>query len=155
MMFQVIPSVVLDLGLDKIDPYARFGLSIGAYPLVKYKETQVRNNITYEYQGKYTGSIPLGYSAAVGVKFNLNDNFSLFGEFDCNGINYSPKKYKITKYTENGVDRLSTLTVRQQETDYVKNYDAKQTSAGSPKQELKITFPFSNFEINIGAVYRF
>lgn len=155
MMLQVIPSVVLDLGLDKIDPYARFGLTIGAFPQIKYKETAVRNNDTYEYVGKYTGNIPLGYSAAVGVKYNLNDNFSLYGEFDCNGINYSPKKYKLTKYTVNDVDELSTLTVRQSETDFVKSYDVLQHYDGGPAKKLRQTFPFSNFEINIGAIYRF
>ena len=155
MLLQVIPSVVLDLGLDKVDPYARFGLVIGAYPLIKYKETDVRNGDTYEYVGKYIGNIPLGFSAAAGVKYNLNDHLSLYGEFDCNGINYSPKKYKLTKYTVNGVDMLSTLPLRQTETDFVKSYDGSQTSNTSPKQQLKQTFPFSNFEINIGAAYRF
>lgn len=155
MMLQVIPSVVLDLGLDKIDPYARFGLSIGAFPQVMYKFTEVRNGNIYDFAGKYSGNVPLGYSAAVGVKYNLNDHLSLFGEFDCNGINYSPKKFKLTKYTENDVDKLSTLPLRQTETDFVKSYDASQSSAGSPRQQLRQTFPFSNFEINIGATFRF
>lgn len=155
MMLQVIPSVVLDLGLDKIDPYARFGLSIGAFTQVTNKITEVRNSNTSNFVGKYSGNIPLGYSAALGVKFNLNDHLSLFGEFDCNGINYSPKKYKLTTYTENSVDKLSTLSLRQTETDFVKSYDASQSSAGSPRQQLRQTFPFSNFEINIGATFRF
>jgi Outer membrane protein beta-barrel domain len=155
MMLQVIPSVVLDLGLDKIDPYARFGMSIGAFPQVMLKKTEVQNGNTYEYMGKYIGNVPLGFSAAVGVKYNLNDNFSLFGEFDCNGINYSPKKYKLTKYSVNGVDALSTLPVSQTETDFVKSYDQTQNTPGSPTKQLKQIFPFSNFELNIGVTYRF
>ncbi len=155
MLFQVIPSFVLDLGFDKIDPYARFGLIIGAYPQINYKKTETQGNDTYDYVGKYMGNVPLGYSAAAGVKLNLNDHFSLFGEFDCNGLNYSPKKYKLTKYTVNGVDELSTLTTSQKEIDFVKSYDAMQTSTDSPSKQLKQSFPFSNFEINIGAQYKF
>jgi len=89
------------------------------------------------------------------VKYNLNDHLNLYGEFDCNGINYSPKKYKLTKYSENGVDELSTLPLRQTETDFVKSYDASQTDPDVPKKQLKQSFPFSNFEINIGVAYRF
>jgi hypothetical protein len=155
MMLQVIPSVVLDLGFDKIDPYARFGMSIGAFPQIMLKKTEVQGNNTYEYVGKYKGNVPLGFSAAVGVKYNLNEHFGLFGEFDCNGINYSPKKYILTKYTENNIDKLSTLPLSQTEIDFVKSYDAKLNTNDSPTKQLKQTFPFSNFEINIGATYRF
>ena len=156
MILQVIPSVVLDLGLDKIDPYARFGMSIGAFPQVMLKKTEVYGGNTYEYVGKYMGNVPLGFSAALGVTYNLNEKFSLYGEFDCNGINYSPKKYKLTKYSVNGVDELSTLPLRQTEIDFVKSFDASQsTSNDSPSKQLRQTFPFSNFEINIGASYRF
>ncbi len=156
MILQVIPSLVLDLGLEKIDPYARFGMIIGAYPLVKVKETEIRNGDTYEYTGKYMGNVPLGYSAAVGVKYNLTDHLSLFGEFDCNGINYTPKKYKLTKYSVNGVDQFSSLTLKQKEIDFVKSFDANQNIPDdSPSKQLKHSFPFSNFEINIGASWKF
>jgi hypothetical protein len=156
MMLQVIPSLVLDLGLRKIDPYARFGLIIGAYPLIKNQRTEIHNGDTYEYSGKYTGNIPLGYSAAAGVKVSLKKNFSLFGEFECNGINYTPKTYKMIKYSVNGVDLLSTLPLKATQIDYVKNYDALViTSDDTPMKQLRTSFPFSNFEINIGAVYKF
>jgi hypothetical protein len=155
MILQIIPAVVLDLGLDKIDPYARFGMSIGVFPQISLKETEVRNNNTYDYTGKYVGGLPIGYSAAVGVKFKLNEKFGLYGEFDCNGINYTPNKYKMTKYSVNGVDRLADLPLSQTEIDFVKSYDASKTSTDTPSKQLKQTFPFSNFEINIGAAYKF
>lgn len=155
MIFQVIPSVVLDLGMDKIDPYARFGMPIGVYPLVKLKETEVRNGTTYDYTGKYMGNVPLGYSAALGVNFKLEKGFSLYGEVECNGLNYTPKKYKLLTYKVNGVDQFSTLPKSQTEIDFVKSYDALQTSTDSPSKQLKQTFPFSNFAINVGAKFRF
>jgi hypothetical protein len=155
-LLQLTPSFVLDLGLDKVDPYARFGLSIGVFPQILYKETDVSVTATTSYVGKYMGNVPLGYSAAAGVKYKLDNHFSLFGEFDCNGLNYSPTKYKLTKYTVNGMDELSTLSTRDKEIDFVKSYDASQTiSSDSPNKQLRQSFPFSNFEINIGAQYRF
>ena len=65
MLLQVIPSVVLDLGFDKIDPYARFGLIIGAYPQITYKKTETSGNDTYNYEGKYIGNVPLGFRQLV------------------------------------------------------------------------------------------
>jgi len=156
MMFQIIPSIVFDLDLATIDPYTRFGMIIGAAPEIKLKETDVSNHNTYYYEGKYVGNVPLGYSAAIGVKYKFTDNLSIFGELECNGINYTPKKYLLTKYTVNGVNEFSSLTTKDKETDFVKSYDASQSiPAGSPQKQLKQTYPFSNFEINIGVMYRF
>jgi hypothetical protein len=156
MIFEVIPSVVFDLNLGKVDPYARFGMIIGAYPLINLKETEIQNGTTFEYTGKYMGNVPLGFSAAAGVKYNLTDHLGIYGEFTCNGINYTPKEYKLTKYTVNGIDEYSTLTNKQKYIDFVKSYDASQTIPDdSHAKQLKQTFPFSNFEINIGASWRF
>jgi hypothetical protein len=156
MILGIVPGIVLDLGMEKIDPYARFGMIIGAYPLVTLRETEVRNGDTYDYTGKYLGNVPLGFEAAIGVRYNLSNHFSLFSEFDCNGINYTPKKYKLTKYSVNGVDELSTLTTKQKNIDFVKTYDAMQTIPDdSPDKQLKLSFPFSNFELNVGARWRF
>ncbi|HTX87685.1 MAG TPA: outer membrane beta-barrel protein [Bacteroidales bacterium] len=161
MIFQVIPAFVLRAGFEKFDPYARFGLIIGAVPRVYMTETEMFYGSespdlnTENYTGVYKGGVAVGFTAAVGVNFKITDHISLFSEFDCNGINYSPKKYILTKDELNGVDQLPNLSMSEKETDFVKKYDALQTSTDEPAKHLKISMPFSNVELNVGMTYKF
>lgn len=156
MMFQVIPSFVLNAGMETFDPYARFGLVIGAISRVYVKEQEKDNSNTWDYEGIYKGGLPLGFSAALGVNYTLNDRFNVFAELNCNGINYSPKKYELTLYELNGEDLLDDLTTSQKEIEFVREYDALDpVPSSSPEKRLKESFPFSNVELNLGVELRF
>jgi Outer membrane protein beta-barrel domain len=155
--FQVIPSVVLKTGMEKFDPYARFGLLIGAYDAVYEKETRTVGNDSYLTEGRYYGGVPVGYSVAGGVEYpNICKHFDLFAEIECNGFNYTPTKYKMTKYTVNGDDMLGTLPTKEKQTVFVKKYDYNETiSNDSPNKELRESFVSSSVHLNIGFTYRF
>jgi len=88
-VFQVIPAVVIRTGMEKFDPYARFGFSIGAYNAIYEKETKTVGNIIYESAGRYYGGVPLGYSVAGGVEWNVCSHFNVYGEIQCNGFKYN------------------------------------------------------------------
>jgi hypothetical protein len=151
MMFQVVPAFVLNAAMDKWDPYARFGLIIGAVPRIYEKEEEKDASNTTNYEGVYKGGIPLGFNAALGVNYSLSDRFQLYGEVNCNGINYTPKKYLLTLYNENGVDQLGSLSTSEKEIEFVKKYDALETiPPDSPSKQLRESFPFSNFEVAVG-----
>jgi hypothetical protein len=156
MMFQVVPGIVLNAGMDKFDPYARFGLIIGAVPRIFVKEEETDGSDKVNYEGVYKGGIPLGFNAALGVNYSLSEKVRLYAELNCNGLNYSPKKYEMTLYTENGEDQLGNLTTNQKEIEFVRKYDALEPiPSTSPAKELRESFPFSNFELDIGVVIPF
>ena len=156
MMVMVTPAVVLTTEMGKWDPYARFGMPIGIVPRVYEKQEQTGGNNTTIYEGVYKGGIPIGFNAALGVRYNISDNLDVYGEVNCNGINYSPKKYILKTYTENGVDELGTLSTYQKEVQFVRKYDDfENIPQDEPRKQLKETFPFSNVELSVGINMRF
>jgi hypothetical protein len=156
MMFQVVPGIVLNAGMDKFDPYARFGLIIGAVPRIYEKEEQTDGTNTVNFEGVYKGGIPLGFNAALGVNYTLSDRIKLYAEINCNGINFTPKKYELTLYTQNGADQLGSLSTNQKETEFVNKYDAmEEIPSTSPDKQLKESFPFSNVELAVGVLIPF
>jgi molecular chaperone DnaK (HSP70) len=87
---------------------------------------------------------------------NILDQRNLYAEINCNGVNYSPKKYELTLYEQNGADLLGDLTVNEKEIEFVKKYDALEIiPSSSPDKRLKESFPFSNVELNLGLSMRF
>lgn len=92
LMLQFIPSVIITPGLNKVNPYARLGLIIGAIPQVYQK------NLSYEVHGwkssednYYYGGISLGFAADLGVDFKLTKVIIFYTEIDFNYSRYSPK----------------------------------------------------------------
>ena len=92
LMLQFIPSVIITPGLNKVNPYARLGLIIGAIPKVYQK------NLSYEVHGwkssednYYYGGISLGFAAESGVDFKLTKVIIFDSEIDFNYSRYSPK----------------------------------------------------------------
>jgi hypothetical protein len=158
-MLSVIPAVVITAGLDKVNPYARFGMLIGVLPtmLGTFEATQATNPATDIVVWKrYYGGIGLGYQAAGGVDFNIGKVVNFYVEAVFNGITWSPFYSEITKYTVNGVDQLPTLTTFEKETEYYAKYEIDNyVSPDVPKKELRKTYPFNNAGVSFGVKFKF
>jgi hypothetical protein len=175
MMLQIVPAVVITPGLEKVNPYARIGLILGVAPSVTiksngtysyssysqpenyyYKDTSYTNTTVQKI--KLSGGIAVGFTAAGGVDFNLGKNIDLYAELVYSGITYAPSKGKVTEWTENGIDQLilPTTTVKEKEWTFEKDihyYD--NLSDFSPAKLPKVSFNFSNVELNIGVKFKF
>lgn len=159
-MFSIVPAIVISAGLDKINPYARFGLLVGAFPTMfaRYTEANDKGNpvTSLEIYNHYYGGVALGYIAAGGVCFKLSRLISVFTEVQFSHATWSPDHSEITKFTEYEVDKLSTLTPYEKQVDFVSTkYFADPKNSGSPRKELRITVPFSTFAANIGVSFNF
>jgi hypothetical protein len=159
-MFSVTPAIVISAGLEKINPYARFGLLVGAFPtmITRYTEANDKGNpaTSLEIDNHYYGGVALGYSAAGGVSFKISKLINLFTEFQFTHATWSPDHSEITKYTEYEVDKLSTLTPYEKQVDFVSTkYFADPKNSGSPRQELRMAIPFSTFAANFGVSFNF
>lgn len=76
---------------------------------------------------------------------------NLYAALAFRGLNYTPKKYSMKKYTVNGVDEFSALPTKSKEIVFVKSYDKKETiPSDSPNKQLKQSFPFTGIGLNIG-----
>ncbi|SDR96404.1 Outer membrane protein beta-barrel domain-containing protein [Polaribacter sp. KT25b] len=127
------------------------GLPSGSYTETNYVED-------------YHGHLPLGFVAALGYTYELNENFSLFVEGEYYGISLKRKDSKIQEFNTDvflpdgtvamsGLYTLDNLPAgTYQETTYVDTLSNTETDA-SKKLSQKV--PYSSFGINFGLIYKF
>ena len=156
-MLRFIPSIVVTAGLDKINPYAKFGLIIGI--------GSVANDFTYDEDSDLVernyimnGGVAFGCSAAAGVLVELNEYFSFYGEMNMINLSYAPAKGELVHATYNNNDMLPDMSVKEKETEYLSSYTYNFQIPGpddQPKKELKQKLPFGSIGINVGVQFRF
>lgn len=168
-MLKINPSICLNLGADKIDPYIKVGVLLGIgkinYNLAR-TSSNVEDSQDFSYNStsnsiskyEFNGSFAFGYNAGIGVVYKLDDHLSLFGEVNFVSMRYSPSKGKITKMEQNGVDQLSDMTTYETEVDFVEEITSNSSSVHDEDQadkSLKVSFPFSSVGLNVGIIYAF
>ncbi|GGW54368.1 outer membrane protein with beta-barrel domain [Winogradskyella epiphytica] len=128
-----------------------FGIEEGSYSETNYTED-------------YHGQFPLGFVGALGYKYDLDSNFSLFAEAEYYGISLKRKDSEITEFNTDIVLPDGTVAVKgvysldnlpegyNRKTTYVDNLDHSNTDS-SKKLSQKV--PYSSFGINFGITYRF
>ncbi len=165
MSFRIIPAIVITPGFEKINPYGRFGIILGVINQTIYSYTNTKTGAPVtkatdpsveNYKEKDSGGLSVGFAAAVGADYNLNQQLSFFAEVNLNGVNYSPRKGKVVEWTKDGVDQVPLLTTKDLQWEYVKTLDNQVTiPSGSPNQYLKETAILTNVGISIGVKFRF
>lgn len=154
-MILIKPTIVLLADFEKINPYAKFGAIIGVGKIFDEDFEQTETTVL-NYKTGMDGGIALGITAGIGINYILNKNISLFGEAALNALNYTPKKGIFTTYTENGIDKLPTISVRDKESIYVNTttYTSGATiDESKPRETMATKYPFSSMGINIGVRY--
>lgn len=154
------PALRIAVGDGKVRPYLRAGLSIGVMNKMTddYSRTHTDpggTDITLS-TTEYTGGTSIGFTSALGIAFSLSDKMSLFGELTNYYSTWGATTGKITKFTFNGSDQLSTMTTDQKEFEYVDKVDqSMNTSDSQPTKELKTFAPMSSFGISVGLHFSF
>lgn len=159
-LLSLTPSVVISAGLEKVNPYARVGLLIGALPLISvedsYNLTTPNQTQNIETMMRYYGGASLGYSISGGVDFNLNDLIALYVELSFMHSTWSPPYSEIVSYEIDGEDQLSTLTEKQKKTEYYLSLDLnEEIPDDSPDKSLRETYYFSTVGAMFGVKFKF
>jgi len=161
-MVSITPAFIVESGFETVNPYARFGLVIGAMTNVVDEMTEtstVGSTTTKVFQKtEYKMDLGLGANAAFGLMYNVSESFGIFGECNMNLLNITPKTSEITEFTVDGTDRLADLTVSEKQYEYEKEYTydpANPGSTGSPSKSIKMKMPFSSVGANIGVKISF
>ena len=120
--------------------------------------TFVENNFTQDFKGRF----PLGVIAAIGYKYPLTDNLSLFGELEYMGISVTRDTSELTAFTSELVfpdgTRQVVGTLENLPDGVVKNVkyvDDLPAGNTDPSKQLSQTVPYSSFGINFGITYTF
>lgn len=128
-----------------------FGVPEGSYSETNYKED-------------FHGHFPLGFVGALGYKYDLDDNFSLFVEAEYYGISLKRKDSEISEFNTDvklpdgtvAVSGLYTIDNLPEgvnrTTTYVDNLSNTNTDTS---KELSQKVPYSSFGLNIGITYKF
>ena len=155
-MIQINPTLVFRSGFEKINPYGKVGLVIGSGKIIN--DRNQKNGVdTSNFTLELDGGNPIGFQASIGTLYNINSKLSLFGELNLVSLEYAPKKGKYTKYLENGVDQLPTMTIREKEAEFVESLieTGEPSNPNEPSKSITIPFSFSSFGINVGVQYQF
>ncbi|MEI7661237.1 MAG: outer membrane beta-barrel protein [Bacteroidota bacterium] len=156
-MLSLVPAAVLTFPAGKVNPYARLGLKLGILNRVIFNDHVAPGSNHTEIITKSVdyGGIAVGVQAAAGAEYPLNKLVSVFGEIQVDGISYSPKHGKYTKYTEDGVDKMGSRTVNQNHWDFVKSLDNNKTIPADQPDEVAIqNFAFNNAGVVVGLLFR-
>lgn len=156
-MLRITPSLVLSCGLERLNPYGKFGVVLGSAEINNQSEEFGDGNYS-KYEIKFNGGLAVGYTSAIGLSYNLTDDFSLFGEMNIVGMNYAPTKGEILMAEENGRDVLYQFDKSEREfvfLDKVEYRSDSEPSSNEPSEGIKTKFPFSSIGFNMGAKYSF
>jgi len=156
----IIPSVVITAGLEKVNPYARFGLIVGVLPVMYhyFDADQPSVNPPNEVTAIqfYYGGVALGFNATGGVNFQINKVVRMFAELNFIGMNFSPTDSELIKYDINGVDQLPSMNTKQKETIYVSKINIdEQIPDTSPNKRLRKTYPLNSVGASLGVSFNF
>jgi opacity protein-like surface antigen len=150
-MLQFRPTIIISAGMDKLNPYAKFGFLVGTGS-IESESTQKSGSNNAIIKATRDGGIAFGYHAGVGLSYKISEKIDLFGELTMVNMSYAPTKSKVTSATFNGVNRLSELPVIEKETEYVDSIDIVNVDANSnaPRKRLRFRVPFGSFGFNFG-----
>jgi hypothetical protein len=159
-MISFMPSFVVSSEFQSNKIYARAGAVI-AIPTFKQttKEVYITSSPSpstnsYERVYDYSGSLALGINGGLGMVVGFGA-FGFFIEGSYTSLTWAPSKRLFSKYTQNGVDQLTTYTTSQKEVEYVDsyNYDSRVTQdPNKPRTSLKSYFPYSALGVKAGIV---
>ena len=160
-MLRINPSLVINSGFEKINPYAKFGVIIGSgYIMDEY--TIDRPDGFWINNYKLSGGTALGLSSVIGAMYNFSDKISIYGELKMINLSYSPTNGNRIKSSYNEIDLLPSLKTSEKEIEFVDNITKTYTNSNPsnnsndlPKQELKYKYAFGSVGLNLGIRFSF
>ncbi len=164
---QLIPSLVISTGGDKLYAYAKAGLAIPVFGNTKgLREISVPSplgSIATEIETTTKGNVSLGFKGSVGIGYNISELIGLQLEVFHTSLTIKPKSRMIDSYTVAGQDVSSMLTVYDKETTYKNELNSTSNnsstnpdySTGVAKEELATKTNFSQFGVSLGVKFNF
>ena len=158
LFYEISPLLRVNLGGNKIKPYAAIGPVFGIGTVTSNNLSNNPGAINAsEIQRKYSGSLAIGAKSVVGAELTQG-RFIFYAQIAVIAMSYAPAKSEYTKYTLNGTDQLSMLTISQKQSVYKNSVTTTNNSSPDPNQpteQLKFYLPFSNISMNVGVMFKF
>lgn len=136
-------------------PYAGFGptFAFGAKSTTLGEETQA--GVVRKSEVETTYDTGFGFHGVVGSDYKVSDRLVIFGQIRADQLSLKPSKGKMTKYTENGVDKLSAQSVKNRKTVYKDNAGGASGANNVPDVQRADPIAASSVAITFGVAYKF
>lgn len=167
---RITPSVVVQTGHGKVQPFARFGIVVPAGGKTVSTETYSSDaGISSEKITEINGAFSLGFESGAGIAYQATEKLSITAECVYTGLRIKSAKATVTKNERNDngtiTDDLATSPVYAVQTTFVDEvnngsnnpfYNTQGTlDIDQPAEELARRVNFSVVSIRIGAMYKF
>lgn len=152
----ISPNIKIEKTIMGITPFCGFGLSLAIAPKSTMSEEYSDGTTTGEMVWELSHNLGIGKWGVLGIKYPLIGGLVIVGEIKAEELSFKASHGEITKYTENGVDQLSSMTVREKETDF-KDDDTEDTPSNTTKPNIDHTFitAANSVSIRLGIMYSF
>jgi len=162
-IFRITPALRFSTNHEHLNAYTRIGCVIGVNGYYEEKLRAEKHNNgpmsyteLFEITQEYKGRMSAGFSGSVGLIYNLCHNFSIFIEGNGIAHSWAPKKGEITEFKQDGIDRMSWLSVSEREVEFVNEItESEYPDQDKPRQSLKMYVPLSAIFLNVGIQFRF
>jgi len=152
--FFLMPSLVLQTNRDKLNVYTHFGLAL---PLnTKITEHQIITNApgtgslsTDDFTWQVKSGFSLGFTAALGLKYSINDKVSIWGELSLLSMAVYTKEQDLQSWVEDGQPVALSNYPNAQKIKFSKTATVDSTYSSFPTYAQ----PFSNIGINVGVSF--
>jgi hypothetical protein len=143
--------------------YSKFGLFLpaGGTTYVEFEQTVTATlpipTTTHVLQSiEMKGRFTPGFCGSLGYAYALSDNLDIFLEGEYVGLKIYRKSSTLKKYTNNDVDKMSTLKTKDIETEFVDEVlKTDNTDVNVAKKSLTTATQYSSFGINLGVTFKF
>lgn len=157
------PRVSIKEDFKKLAAFLKAGALLGSIDLTSDTRVFVFNSIpgynptgSREYTREYKTGMAVGSSFSGGCSYNLGYGFRLNAELQWEFLAVWPTSAEMTAYTEDGTDKLSTLSVNERKVEYVDSYSTENNSNNNmPYKRLKEVYSLNSFNVLAGVSYSF
>jgi opacity protein-like surface antigen len=156
-IINIVPSLVIKTSNeDGANLYAKFGPAIGIGGKIKTKNEKKLGTDIAIAEGETSKGISIGIQSALGLDYPVSDKLSIIAELNFRDQKLAPKEGSVTKYTINGQDRLSSLSVSDKQIEFVNELTSNDNADDNkPTKQLKQYSSLSSLGLNIGIRLKF
>jgi hypothetical protein len=145
----ILPALLLQTANSKWNIYMKMGVALPVNTKMNMHEIyQYQTGDVHIYDWDIKNYFSLGFTAATGLKMNVGENISLFGEVSMMYLNVSRKERDLTAADING----QTVPISQLTGVKIYNYHKNGVDDLNGNQEA-LSQPFSNLGLNVGLCY--
>jgi hypothetical protein len=154
-VLQASPSIGLKIASQKLQPYARLGITVPVYSRINVSASYTSSGFggpiaTGSNRKIYRLKHTAGYTAAAGIAPALSKKLSVFVEVDIISQAIQVRRSSLVSDIVNGVEKIDTYPTATRETIYVRKLDSQTYDPNEPSRQLGFSLPYSSIGLNAG-----